>query len=131
MSCANHGVLEGLLAKIAQVDTRATARDLHEYNSSRTLQTRDLILNLPCSLHYCRRIFRLVSRHRSSSMSALLDRFDAAEIFALASVDEISVEDARNQLQSHIAVDVMIEGFDKRLTDSIMAEGCATPRLFL
>ena len=33
-------------------------------------------------------------------MSALLDSFDAAEIFAPASVDAISVEDARNQLQS-------------------------------
>ena len=64
-------------------------------------------------------------------MSVLLDRFDAAEIFALASVDAISVKDARNQLQSHNAVDVMIEGFDQRFTDSIMAEGCATPRLFL
>ena len=64
-------------------------------------------------------------------MSALLDRFDAAEIFALASVDVISVDDARNQLQSHIAVDVMIEGLAQRFTDSIMTEGCATPRLFL
>ena len=64
-------------------------------------------------------------------MSALHDRFDAAEIFALASVNAISVEDARNQLQRHIAVDVMIEGFDQRSTDSIMAEGCAIPRLFL
>ena len=64
-------------------------------------------------------------------MSALLDRFDAAEIFALASVDAISVEDARNQLQSHIAVDVMIEGLDQRFTDSIMADGCASPRLYL
>ena len=25
----------------------------------------------------------------------------------------------------------MIEGFNQRFTDSIMAEGCATPRLFL
>ena len=122
---------EGSLAKIAQVDTRATVRDAHEYNSSRTPRTRDLILNLLSSLPYRRRISRLVSRDRSSPMSALLNRFDAAEIFALASVDAISVEDARNQLQSHIAVDVMIEGLDQRFTDSIMAEGCATPRLFL
>ena len=64
-------------------------------------------------------------------MSALLDLFDAAEIFVLDSVDAISVEDARNQLQSHKAVDVMIEGFHQHFTDSIMAEGCATPRLFL
>ena len=64
-------------------------------------------------------------------MSALLDRFNAAEIFALASVDAIFVENAQSQLQSHIAVDVMIEGFDQRITDSIMAEGCTTPRLFL
>ena len=63
-------------------------------------------------------------------MSALLNRFDAAEIFAFASVDAISVEDAQNQRQSHNAVDVMIEGFDQRFTDSIIAEGCATPRLF-
>ena len=42
-------------------------------------------------------------------MSALHNRFDAAVIFGLASVDAISVDDARNQLQSHIAVDVMIE----------------------
>ena len=63
-------------------------------------------------------------------MSALLDRLDAAEIFALASVDAISVEDARNQLQSHSAVDAMIEGIDQPFTNSIIAEGCATPRLF-
>ena len=25
----------------------------------------------------------------------------------------------------------MIEGFDQRFTDSIITEGCATPRLFL
>ena len=60
-------------------------------------------------------------------MSALLDRFDAAEIFVLASVDAISVEEARNQLQSHIAVDVMIEGLDQRFIDSITSESCATP----
>ena len=81
MSCAHRNVLDGSLAKIAQVDTRATVRDAHEYNNSR--------------------ISRLVTRDRSSPMSALLDRFDAAEIFALASVDAIFVEDARNQLQSH------------------------------
>ena len=40
------------------------------------------------------------------------------------------MDDARNQLQSHIAVEVMIEVLDQRFTDSIMAEGCATPRLF-
>ena len=45
-------------------------------------------------------------------MSALLDRFDAAEIFVLGSVDAITVKDNRRQLQSHIAVDVMIEGLD-------------------
>ena len=84
VSCAHRGGLKGSLAKIAQVDTRATARDAHEYNSSRTSQTRDLILNLPSSLFYCRRISRLVSRDRSSLMSALLDRVDAAEIFAIA-----------------------------------------------
>ena len=61
----------------------------------------------------------------------MLDRFDAAEIIVLASVDAISVKDARNKLQSHKAVDVMIEGFDQRFTDSIMAEGCATFGLFL
>ena len=68
-------------------------------------------------------------------MSALLDRFDAAGIslaeIALASVDAISVKDARNQLKSHNAVDVMIEEFDQRFTDSIMAEDCATLCLFL
>ena len=64
-------------------------------------------------------------------MSALLDRFDATEIFDLASVNAISVDDARNQLQSHIAVDVMTEGLDQRFSDSIIAEGCATPSLFL
>ena len=41
------------------------------------------------------------------------------------------MDDARNQLKSHIAVDVMIEGLDQRFTDSIMAEGCATFRLVL
>ena len=61
----------------------------------------------------------------------MLDRFDAVEIFALASVDAISVDDARNQLRSHIAVDVIIERLDKRLTDSIIAEGCSTVCLFL
>ena len=45
-------------------------------------------------------------------MSALLDRFNTAGIFALASVNAISVDDARNQLQSQIAFDVMIEGLD-------------------
>ena len=64
-------------------------------------------------------------------MSALLDRFDAAEIFNLTLVDAISVENARCHLQIHIAVDEMIEGFDQRSTDLIMAEGCVTPRLFL
>ena len=83
VSCAHRGVLEGFLAQIAQVDTRATARDAHEYNRSRTQRTRDLILNLPSSSFYRRRIFRLVSHDRSSPMSALLDRFDAAEMFAL------------------------------------------------
>ena len=131
MSCALRGVLEGSLPYIAQVDMLATARDAHEYSSSRTPRTGELILNLPSSLPDRRRIFRLVLRDRSSPMSALLDRVDAAEIFALASVDAISMEDARNQLQSHIAVDVMIEGLDQRFTDSIMAEGCPTPRLFL
>ena len=114
VSCANRGVLEGSFAKIAQVETRATVRDAHKYNSSRTPQTRDLILNLLSSLLYRRRISRLVSRYRSVLMSALLDRFDAAEIFALPSLDANSVDDARNQLQSHIAVDVMIIGLDQR-----------------
>ena len=90
-----------------------------------------MILNLPSSLLYRRRVSRLVSRDYSSSMSAPLDRFNAADIFALASVDAISVEDARNQLQSHSAVDVMIEGLDQRFTDSITSNSCATPRLFL
>ena len=130
VSCAHRGVFDGSLAKIAKVDTSATTRDAHEYNSSRTPRPRDLILNLPSLLLYRRRISRLVSRDRSSPMSTLLDRFDAAKIFALASVDAISVYDARNQLQSHIAVDVMIKGLDQRFTDSKMAEGCATPGLF-
>ena len=64
-------------------------------------------------------------------MSALLALFDAADIFALALVDAISVDDAQNQLQSNIEVDVMITKLDQRFTDSIMAKGCATPRLFL
>ena len=79
VSYAHRGVLEGFLAKIAQVDTCATARDAQEYNSSRTPQTRDLIVNLPSSLLYRRRISRLVSRDRSSPMSVLLNRFDAAK----------------------------------------------------
>ena len=45
-------------------------------------------------------------------MFAPIDRFDGAKIFALASVHAISVEDAHNQLQSHIAADVMIEKLD-------------------
>ena len=64
-------------------------------------------------------------------ISSLLDRFDAAKIFVAASVVAISVEYARCQLQSHIAVDVMIECLDQRFTDAIAAEGCAIPRLFL
>ena len=92
MSCAHHGFLEGLLAKIAKVDTTATIRDAHEDNSSRTPRTRDLILNLPSSLLHRRRISRLVLRDRSPPMSALLDRVDATEIFVLASVEAISVE---------------------------------------
>ena len=75
---------------------RATAEDAHECNSSRTPRTRDLSLNFPRSLHYRRRNYRHVSRNRSSPMSALLDRFDAAEIIALASVDAITVDDAQN-----------------------------------
>ena len=112
VSCAHRGVFEGSLANIAQLDKRATARDTQEYNSSRRPQTCDLILNVLSSLLYRRRISRLVSRYRSSPMSALLDRFDAVEIFALASFDAISEDDARNQLQSQIAFDVMIEGLD-------------------
>ena len=131
VSCAQRGVFEGSLAKILQVDTRATARDAHEYNSNRTPKTHDLILNSPSSLLYLCRISRLVSRDFSTLMSSLLDRIDAAEIFTFASVDAISMEDSQHQLQSHNAVDVMIEGFDQRFTDSIMAEGCATFRLFL
>ena len=131
VSCAHQDVRENSLVTIAQVDTRATSRDAREYISDRTPRSRHLILNLLSSLLYRHRITRLISRDYSFPMSALLDRFDAAEIIALASVDAISVEDARNQLQSHIAVDVMIEGFDQRFTDTIIAEGCATPRLFL
>ena len=109
VSCAHRCIREELLANIAQVDTRPTVQDAHEYNSSRMPRTRYLILNLPSSLLYRRRISPLVSRDRSSPMSSLLDRFDAAEIFALASVDAISVKDDRNQLQTHNAVDLMIE----------------------
>ena len=63
VSCAHRGVLEGSLAKIAKVDTRATAGDAHEYNSSRTPRTRDLILNLQSSLflspsHFSTRLAR-------------------------------------------------------------------------
>ena len=112
VSCAHRCIREDSLARIAQVGTRATIRNAHENNRSRTPRTRDLILNLPSLLIYRRRISRLVFRDRSSPMSALLDRFDAAEIFPLASVDAISVDDARNQLQSHIAVDVITEGLD-------------------
>ena len=63
-------------------------------------------------------------------MCAPFDRFNAAELLAAGSVDAISVKDARRQLQSHIAVDVMIEGLDQRIIDSITSQGCAT-RLFL
>ena len=64
-------------------------------------------------------------------MSSLLDRFDAAEICAAASVDAISVKDARNQLQSYGAGDVMIRALEQRFTDSKAAEGCVTSRRFL
>ena len=45
-------------------------------------------------------------------MSSLINCIDVAEISAAASIDAISVEDARNQLQSYCAVDVMIEDLD-------------------
>lgn len=64
-------------------------------------------------------------------MSAPLDRFNVAKIFGAALVHAISVKDARRQLQSHIAVDVMIEGLDHRFTDSIKSNGCTTCSLFL
>ena len=64
-------------------------------------------------------------------MISQLDRFDAVEMFAADSVDAICVEDARNQLLSYNAVDVMIEGLDQRFTDLIASEYCATSRLFL
>ena len=131
MSCAHRVIRENSLAKIAQIDTRATLRDEHKYNSSRTPWNHHLVLNLPSSLLYRRRITRNVSRDHPSSMSALLDRFDAAEIFNAASIDATSVEAGLQQLQSHIAFDVMIEGLDQRFTDSITSEGCATSRLFL
>ena len=123
VSCAHRVVREDSLVTIAQVDTRATSRDACNYNSDCTPQNPYLILHLLSSLLHRRRIYRLVSRDYSFPMSALLDRFDAAEIFALASIDAISVEDARNQLQSHSAVDVMIEVLDQRFSDSIIAEG--------
>ena len=123
-------IRECSLAKIAQVDTRATSRDAHKYKSSCTPRNQYLILNLPSSLLNRRRISRLVSRDHSSPMSAPFDRFDAAKIYALVSVDAIPVEDARKQLQSHSAFDVMIEGRDQRFTDSIIAKCCAPPRLF-
>lgn len=66
-----------------------------------------------------------------SPISSLLDRIDAAEIFAAVSVDAIFVEDARSQLESHIAVDVLIEGIDQRFIESIAVESCATPGQFL
>ena len=64
-------------------------------------------------------------------MSAPHDVFDAAEIFAVPTVDLISMEDARLQLQNHIGVDVIIEGLDQRFTDSITSQCCATSHLFL
>ena len=64
-------------------------------------------------------------------MSSLLDRFDAADIFAAASIDAIFVEDTRSQMQSHIALDVMIESIDQRFTESIAGDSCATLRQFL
>ena len=89
------------------------------------------MLNLSSLLLYRRCIARLISRDHSSPMSASLDRFDAAEIFAFTSVEAMFEEDVRNQLQSNGAVDVMIECFDLRFIDSIIAESCATPRLVL
>ena len=62
VSCAHRGNREESLAKIAKDDTRATVRDAHEYNSSRTPRTRDLILRLPSSLLYRRRISRRLAR---------------------------------------------------------------------
>ena len=62
VSCAHRVIREGLLAKIAQVNTRATLRNAHEYNSSRTQLNQYLILNLSSLLFYRRRISRLVSR---------------------------------------------------------------------
>ena len=129
--CAHRVIQNYLVLTIVQVNTRATSRNACEYNSSRTPRSRHLILNLSRFLCSRRRISRLISRDHLLPMSSLLDRFDAAEIFAAASVVAISVNDARNQLQSYSVVDVMIEGLDLRFIDSIAAEGCGTPRLFL
>ena len=43
VSYAHRGLLKSYLASIAQVATHATARDAHDYNSSRTPRTRHLI----------------------------------------------------------------------------------------
>ena len=131
VSCTHRVVCKNTLVTTAQVDTRATSRDACEYNSDHTPQSNHLILNLPSSLLYRRRISRLILHYHLLTMSSQLDCIDAAKIFSAASVDAISMEDARRQLQSHIAIDVIIEGLDQPLTDSITSEGCATPRLFL
>ena len=80
VSCAHRGIREYLLVTNAQVDTRATSRDAREYNSDRKPRNHYLILNLPSSLHYRRRISRLVSRDYLSPMSldsiaSMLPRF--------------------------------------------------------
>ena len=95
MSWVYRVIRKGSLEKIAQVDTRSTSRDPQEYNTDRTPRKQYLSLNLPNSLLYRHHISRLVSCDHSSPMSAPLDRFDAAEIFAAASIDAISVEDAQ------------------------------------
>ena len=45
--CAHRCIREEWLAKIAQVDTRATIRDAHEYNNSRKPQNHNLVVSHP------------------------------------------------------------------------------------
>ena len=106
-------------------------RDVWEYKTSDTSLNRYLILNLSSSCFHRRRISKITLRVYSSSMNSLFDRFDAAEIIAATLVDAISVKNARSQLQSQIAVEVIGKDIDQRFTYSIAAEGCATFCKFL
>lgn len=84
VSCAHPNVFECSAVTIAQVDTRGSSPDAHDYNNNLTPRNRQFVLMLPSLFVYRFCITLLISRGHSSLMSLLLARSDAAEIFATA-----------------------------------------------